>query len=223
MEAWFNDPKKLFESRDDYTKFWPTPSQDVGERINATTRFILYLCLVIFIVRKDPRVFMLGAGSIGVLYAFYKSDMIQPAVRPTQSDGRVQSLARSTVTMPTLDNPLANVLMSDYSQDPDRPPAAYYPMVEGKVKTYLDDSFPTDAADIYGRRNQAASRFYSMPSTTIPNDQTGFAEAAYGPKFRPMCRDSPGFCSPDARGVQLEAFAGLDPSGGMRTGMRGGG
>ena len=38
-----------------------------------------------------------------------------------------------------------------------------------------------------------------------------------------MCRDDPSACNPNARGAQLEAFGGLDPSGDMRTGMRGGG
>ena len=96
---------------------------------------------------------------------------------------------------------------------PDRPPAAFYPTVENQVKLNLDDTFPRDAADIYGHRNQAASRFYTMPATTIPNDQTGFAEAAYGPKFKPMCRDDSIFCTADNNPrqpsqVQLRAMNG---------------
>ena len=117
---------------------------------------------------------------------------------------------------------MGNVLFSDYSTNPDRPGAAFYPEVRGEVRKYLDDTFPQDVADVYGHRNQAASRFYSMPVTTIPNDQTGFAEACYGKKFQPTCRSDPSFCNPDAHGVQLEAFAGLDSSGSQRTGMRGG-
>lgn len=221
MEAWFDNPKVLFENKNDALKFWPTSRESVAERVNSTTRFIIYICLAIFIIRRDPRVIMLGAGAIGVLYAFYKSDMIQPAVRPAQADGRLQTPGRSLITHPTLDNPMGNVLMSDYAEYPDRPPAAFYPTVEREVKSYLHDSVPRDAADVWGTRNQAATRFYSMPSTTIPNDQTGFAEFAYGPKFKPMCRDDSAFCDPNFWGVQPEAFAGLDPSGDKR-GIRGG-
>ena len=197
MEVWFDNPQVLFSNKDEAMQFWPTPTQNVAERVNATTRFIIYICAVIFILRRDPRVIMLGAGAIGTLYAFYKSDMIQPASRPTQADGRVQVMGRSLITPPSYDNPMGNVLLSDYTEFPDRPPAGFYPTVEQKVKSYLDDSFPTDAADFWGKRNQAASRFYSMPSTTIPNDQTGFAEAAYGPKFKPMCRDDSMYCDPN--------------------------
>jgi len=38
-----------------------------------------------------------------------------------------------------------------------------------------------------------------------------------------MCRDDPSQCDPNFRGVQLEAFAGLDSSGNSRSGMTGGG
>mgnify|MGYP006863219003 CR=1 FL=1 len=108
---------------------------------------------------------------------------------------------------------MANVLLSDYAGHPDRPGAAYYPTVRDQVKTNLDDTFAQDAADIYGHRNQAASRFYSMPVTTIPNDQTGFAEACYGKKFKPMCRSDQAFCTPQSNTrmpeqVQLRAMTG---------------
>lgn len=221
MEVWFDNPSVLFSNKDNAMQFWPTPTQSVAERVNSTTRFVVYICAIIFILRRDPRVLMLGAGAIGTLYAFYKSDMIQPASRPSQADGRVQMVGRSLITSPTRDNPMGNVLMSDYSEYPDRPPAGFYPTVEHQVTAYLDDSFPRDAADLWGKRNQAASRFYSMPSTTIPNDQTGFAEFAYGRKFKPMCRDDSSFCDPNFWGVQPEAFAGLDSAGDKR-GIRGG-
>ena len=42
-------------------------------------------------------------------------------------------------------------------------------------------------------------------------------------KNRPMCKDDPSVCNPNARGVQLGAFAGLDPNGDLRTGMSRGG
>ena len=223
MEAvWFDDPMTLFAS-DKLVKFWPLASQTPEERVNATTRFIIYVSLALFMLKKDIRIFVLASVAIGILYAFYNADMISVAVNPTRADGRSNpSFMRPAYQKPNYENPMANVLMSDYTEHPDRPAAGYYPQVKNQIRGYLEDTFPQDTADIYGHRNQAASRFYSMPVTTIPNDQTGFAEACYGRKFQPMCKSDPSMCDPNNRGVQLEAFAGLDDDG-PRTGMRRGG
>jgi hypothetical protein len=43
----------------------------------------------------------------------------------------------------------------------------------------------------------------------------------YGKKGAPMCKSDGTMCNPNARGVQLDAFAGLDPSGDKRSGMHG--
>jgi len=196
MSVWFKDPTSLFE-KNEMLEFWPTNKQTVDQRINSTTRFIIYVSLALFFIQRDVRVLVLASVAIGALYAFYKSDMItEMASRPVRATDRKEpSFMRPAYQAPSLDNPMANVLMSDYTEHPDRPGAAYYPTVKMQVKRDLDDTFPTDAADIYGHRNQAASRFYSMPSTTIPNDQTGFAEACYGKKFKPVCRDDQSACT----------------------------
>lgn len=216
--VWFDDPMTLFVGNK-LLKFWPLASQTPEERVNATTRFILYISLVLFIIKKDVRIFVLASVAIGILYAFYKSEMITTAMRPTQADGRKNpEFMRPMVQRPSYDNPMANVLFSDYTEHPDRPGAAFYPEVRGEVRKYLDDTFPQDVADVYGHRNQAASRFYSMPVTTIPGDQTGFAEACYGRKFRPMCRDDQFACTAEGNTrqpeqVQLRAMTGaLSPT-----------
>ena len=166
--VWFDDPMNLFAG-DKLLKFWPLASQTPEERVNATTRFIIYISLALFIIKKDVRIFVLAAVAVGVLYAFYKSEMITTAVNPAQADGRKNpGFMRPVYQKPNYDNPMGNVLMSDYTEQPDRPGAAFYPNVRGQVRKFLDDSFPQDVADVYGRRNQAASRFYSMPVTTSP-------------------------------------------------------
>ena len=71
------------------------------------------------------------------------------------------------------------------------------------------------------QRNGLARQFVSNPVTKIPGDQTAFAEWLYGPKNGPMCKSNTRFCDPNARVVQLEAFAGIGPDGDIR-GPRGG-
>lgn len=218
--AWFNQPKQLFRS-DKILQFWPTSKQTAAERVNAASRFIVYSMTLLYLLRRDIRFLILGLMIISVLYVLYKGGMVQEGLaRPVESDG-----INSGCQLPTKSNPMSNYLLGDKST---KAPACFYPTVKPLVKSYLDNTIPYDcgrsrcALPVYQQR-AAARQFISSPVTTAVNDQTAFAEWCYGKKFSPMCKDDPSVCNPDARGVQLEAFAGLDPSGDMRTGMTRGG
>jgi hypothetical protein len=116
---------------------------------------------------------------------------------------------------------MGNVLLSDYNTNPNRPPACDYNTVKPFISTLLDDTIPFDAGrsrdpDPEVQQRAAGRQWVTLPPTTIPSDQTGFAEWCYGPKFAPLCRDDPSKCDPNMRGVQLESLAGLDMSGAPR-------
>ena len=214
--VWFNQPKILFQS-DKILQFWPTSNQSSAERVNSSTRFILYSMTLLYLLRRDIRFLIFGLMIISVLYILYKGGMVKEGhARPTESDG-----LNFGCQLPTEQNPMSNYLLGD---SPTKPPACFYPTVKPLVNKYLDRTIPYDCGrsrcslPVY-QQNAAARQFISSPVTTSVNDQTEFAEWCYGKKNRPMCRDDPTQCNPDIRGVQLEAFAGLDPSGDMRTGM----
>ena len=227
MTVWFYDPSILFRNSK-ILKFWPTSNQSVDERVNSTTRFILYVSLVIYLIKRDARVLLLALMVLGVLFILYKSNVITPEDNKSRPSASGDFDYSPNCQLPSRNNPMANVLLNDYEDDPTRPPACYYPTVKNDVQLYMEDTIPYDAGRSRSslpkyQQRAAARQFISMPSTTIPNHQTDFAEWCYGKKDRPMCRDDPSVCNPNMRGAQLEAFAGLDPAGDMRTGMRGGG
>lgn len=213
MTVWFKDPMELFK-KSKVLKFWPSANQPGDERINSATRFIMYLSTVLYLVNRDPRIFILAAMVIGTMYVLYTSGYIKEA-HPVNKPA-------SDCQLPIESNPMANVLLSDYGDNPNRPPACYYPTVAGEVSSLLDDTIPFDSgrsrSPLPAQQQRAAARqFFSNPATMIPSDQTAFAEFCYGKKFRPMCRDTPGQCDPNYWGVQTEAFAGLVPSGTKRS------
>lgn len=213
-KVWFNDPFELFKN-DKILKFWPSSNQDIPSRVNASTRFILYASTIIYLMNRDSRVFIMGIVAICVLYILYRGGVISEGI-PVYANG-----AHRGCQQPTEDNPMANVLMTDFTDRPNRPPACYYPSVQQEVKRYLDDTIPYDAGRSRSplpeyQRKAASRQFVSQPSTTIPGDQTSFAEFCYGKKFRPLCRDDPSQCDPNFKGAQLEAFAGLESDGSMR-------
>jgi hypothetical protein len=221
MKAWFDDPQQLIRA-DRVNQFWPNRDQTPEERINAASRFIIYTTCIIYLTRRDPRVFVLGATILSVLYVMYKSKMVKEGYgMSVNGDGR-------GCQMPTQDNPMGNVLMTDYTDAPNRLEACYYPTVKPIVKSMLDDRIPYDAGRSRSalpryQRNAAARQFVTAPVSNIPGDQTAFAEWLYGPKNGPNCRSNPEMCNPNARGVQLEAFGGIGYDGDKRSGMFGGG
>ena len=186
------DFKDVFAS-DQLLNFWPTARQSARERVTVTTRFIIYASCVVYLINRDPRVFALGVLALAVLYYMWTANLITDGkVRPTTTDGRAPSILRDEVQLPTLDNPMANVLLTDYVDNPDRPSAAWYPSVRGEVQVAWANIHP------FERMRDAERNFYTTASSTIPNDQTAFAQAAYGRPFAPMCKDQGGrACDPD--------------------------
>jgi hypothetical protein len=200
------DPKEVFKSSELLT-FWPTATQTANQRASATTRFILYATCIVYIVNRDSRIFALGALALAILYYMWTTNMIKDGkLRTTIGDGRSPNIFRPDVTMPTTENSMGNVLLTDYVDNPDRPAAAWYPSVRAKVQDAWSQIHP------FERQRDAERNFYTMPSSTIPNDQTGFAQAAYGKPFSAKCHDQGGAsCDPDRfysafpERVQMEA------------------
>jgi len=136
MKAWFDDPQQLIRS-DQITQFWPTGEQTPVDRINAASRFIIYASCMIYLIRRDPRIFVLGATVLSVIYILYKSKMIN------ESYGF--SVDGEKCHMPTKENPMANVLITDFTDAPNRLEACYYSSVKPLVQSLNGDRVPFDA------------------------------------------------------------------------------
>lgn len=186
------DLTQIFKS-DELLNFWPSSRQSAQERANATARFVIYATVIIYLINNDPRIFALGILVLGVLYYMYTSNMIKDStVRPAIGDARAPGPFREAAVMPTYDNPMGNVLMTDYIDQPDRPSAAWYPSVRQEVAVEWAKIHP------FERQRDAERNFYTAPVSTIPNDQNAFAQASYGKKFAPLCKDQGGdACDPD--------------------------
>jgi hypothetical protein len=83
-------------------------------------------------------------------------------------------------TLPTPRNPFMNVLVDEIKYKPERPEAT--PIDEPYIKETLDEYFRvqwfSDPTDVFGK-SQSQRQFYTMPSTTIPNDRKSFQEWLY--------------------------------------------
>src|SRR5210317_956025 len=212
MKVWFEDPKQLVKNKR-ILDFWPNSKQTPAERVNAASRFIIYATCILFVIRRDPRMFVLGATMLSVIYVMYKANMIKEPYGTTDKMNVCQK--------PTKENPLGNVLMTDYTDAPNRLEACYYATAQPLIKKFSSDQVAFDMGRSRStlpvhKRDVAARQFVTSPVSKIPGDQTAFAEWCYGPKNGDLCRNNPRACDPNARGVQLRAFSGLDITGDRR-------
>jgi hypothetical protein len=114
------------------------------------------------------------------------------------------SPAATIVTRPTAANPFMNVLLDELKYNPTRAPAAAIGDPTNRVN--LDDYFrvqwTSDPTDVFGR-SQSQRQFYTMPSTSIPNDQGSFQNWLYlipGKTCREGGRDA---CIPGTNGAPI--------------------
>ena len=214
MSSWFQDPKQLVDDKK-VLEFWPTNIQSSADRVNAGSRFIIYAASVHYLIKRDVRIFVLAATALGVLYVMERAGMVKEGVpRGVEYYENIGD----TCQRPTRDNPMANVLVGD---DPNRNQACSYPSVRADADAFVVGETPFGPARSRStlpkyQQNALSRQFVSVPVTTVGGDQTGFAEWLYGKKGAPMCKSDGSMCSPNARGTQLEAFAGLQPNGDRR-------
>lgn len=211
-KVFFEDPLVLFK-KDSITQLWPRPDNTPEERVNASARFVLFATCALYLYKRDVRMFSIAILAFGILYIMFKK---KNAVMNNPVD--------SNCHLPTPDNPMANFLQPEWNTQ--RKPACDYNKVRPMVNEYVSDRFVAGntrsrAADPEHQKYASARQWIMNPSRNNPNNQMEFAEFCYGSKFQPTCRDDPRMCDPNARGAQLEAFAGIDPAGTGR--MHGGG
>jgi len=180
-------------AQDKLLDFWPTSRQTAEERVLATTRFILYAIILVYLIRRDARVVALGALVLTALYVLYGTNMVQDGKRAVTAGPKIVNGLR----MPTRDNPMANYLLGDdptYAHQ-----APWYPTMKSEVQNEWKSIHP------FERKRDAERNFYTTAASTWPNDQAAFTNAAFGKPFAPMCRDDPSKCDPDgpyARGPE---------------------
>lgn len=198
---WTKNPSVLLEDPLDVV-----PSGDYASAANSVrfARIIIYASIVMLLVTGRPSAIIIGAVSLLALSAYQnahsKEGFSMPGLHGADQVEEIELQA------PTKNNPLMNVLLTDYVDDKDRPPAApaFNPIVETDINEKASNSqlYPGTGEHDDGTSrmfqdlgdelafDQSMRNFYSMPNTTIPNAQDAFAKYCYG--TMPSCKDGDG-------------------------------
>ena len=165
-EVWFDQPVELIRA-DKVKLFWPTNSQSVEDRVNAASRFVVYATCVLYLIRRDVRIFVLGATALGVLYFMYKNDLVKNGMGRSTRAGENDS---ASCTMPTRENPMGNALLHHYVDQPNKPPACWSPSVDSYRRHYLDNTFKYDS----GRSRSPLARISAKLCRASVRERAGF-------------------------------------------------
>jgi hypothetical protein len=195
---WLNDPTVLIE-KESLTQLWPKGEYTLEENINAITRTILFATLfgIFFIRHKPVKLLITSIICVGVVMLYYKNikeneekssvvdDKEGFAVLEEDTLDYEEEKKKGIFQEPSKNNPYGNVLPVDIKENPGRKPAppAYNKDVDDEIKSAVKDNFNKKIFRDLGDNisfDESQRQFMTMPNTTIPNNQRGFAEFCYG-------------------------------------------
>lgn len=225
---WINDPMVLFKREE--MDIWPAPLMSIEQKMNAISRIVILLSILGFLITKNVNILLTGAITLAIFVMMYKlqhqeeydaknggnkdsndnsagnsvkngNDKKEGFINSTFNEQtNTRNGLKPIMTMPTVANPMMNVLLPEIAYNPERNKAAlaYIPKIEKEINhttevaTVLDFEPRTiteaeklrkklfaDLGDKYEFDDSMRS-FYTNPNTTIPNDQKAFAEFCYG-------------------------------------------
>jgi hypothetical protein len=197
---WAEDLKILFDPNR-LIEFFPTSDMNNNEKLNALTRFSIYLSILLFIVYRNYNVFFIAIVTASILYIVDYNEKKKQVTSKEQFDDEIKNelqIRKDTpikvnefgdvCQLPTPSNPFMNVLVTDYTDNPSRPPACPYNDAQANEERdkYFNYNLYKDVEDVWEKRN-SQREFVTMPGTTIPNDRDSFMKWCWKTTY--VCKD----------------------------------
>jgi len=166
-DLWYNNPSILLQNMD---QFFPNKNLTRVEKINALARFAIYYFILLLIVNDDMK--WLSIAVIILLISLYLGVSENFSSLDGDVDGR-------KCQEPTKQNPFMNYTVGDLITSSNRPPACRYDDVKEDMRKDFRSKLHSDPNDMWGQYISDRN-FYTMPNTSIVNDQTGLGQACLG-------------------------------------------
>jgi len=204
---WGDNPNILLQT---LSELFPVENMSYNQSLNAITRLVLLSTILLFLIfRKWTLIFisLVTLGSIWGMHQYHVGKLFttNKKVRFEEEEEK-ENFENPAIKLlgevnpdifqkPSSNNPFSNTLMTDYDYNPHKKPAPPSFNINtnddilNQAKQTVIDCNPgqPDIADKLFRDlgeqlvfEQSMRPFYSTASTTIPNDQTSFAEFCYG-------------------------------------------
>ena len=200
---WGTNPNVLFQN-EYMLEFFPVEDMTYEQKLNALTRSIIVLTVIGFLLSRSFRLVFISAITLLAIFLLHyyqqrecdKDKKVEHFENQAEEVIAKYGISKENVfDKPSSTNPFSNVLITDYEYNPNKKPAP--PSFNENInKSILEEAkqlvseLNPDQPDISDKLfkdlgeqfvfEQSLRQFTSNPSTIIPNDQTGFAEFAYG-------------------------------------------
>lgn len=191
---WVYNPLILINSKS-AKEIFPLSDMRENEKLNALTRMIILLSILSYIVTKSIYSVISGIISIIIIVAYHKKT---EGFESNETDNIVGESAyinenndvKCFPTVPTKENPMMNVMLTDIKNNPTRcsAEASYNNNVQEKLNDIIKSNSIENVQDERLFKNtydemqfdHSMRNFYTTPNTEIPNGQKKFAEWCYG-------------------------------------------
>lgn len=209
---WSEDPNVLFQQEYIF-EFFPIESMTYEQKLNAVSRTVIVLTIVSYVYTQSSNLVAISAITMFAIFLLFFSH--QQTAKKVQFDDDKEGFDTNGIPNPAIaylkesgipvrndlfanpqsGNPFSNVLIPEYSSNPNRLPAppAYTEnsseAILAKAKQMVVEANP-DQPNIADKLfndlgdelvfEQSMRPFYSTANSTIPNDQSAFADFCYG-------------------------------------------
>ena len=197
---WANDFSVLYNT-DRLVEFFPTSEMTMVEKLNAITRLGIYLGVVLSIIMRNYLYLYITVIIIALTFFIYKfqetnKEMYLNSDKDSfRNKNNSLKLDEKKCTEPTVNNPLMNFNIITDKRDKAKACTSYdSEKVKEKIENKFNYNLYRDVGDLYGKNN-SQRQYYTMPATTIPNDQTAFAKWCYN--TGPTCKERTMYCAPN--------------------------
>lgn len=189
---WANDIKILFNFNR-LTEFFPTKDMTINEILNSIVRMSLYISVTLLIYTCNSNYIYLFLLSLLFTYLIWNHSTLE-TTEELLLQPKDTIVKKKTIVEPTVDNPFMNVNHNEYGKSSNRESLNklnHYvnPKLNNLISKKYEYNLYRDSDDIF-HRNANERQFYTMPVTTIPNEQDKFANWLY--KAPPTCKEGNG-------------------------------
>ena len=187
---WGDNPNVLLQNMEE---LFPTSDMNIEQTLNAITRLIFVIAAVmIFFAPSPTRMVVAAAGSFLFIYIYYQ--MTRSVAKENFETVTYPSMAdlEEVFEAPTPEAPMGNIRPLDYHKDSPKKPAApgVLPVVRQKILEQFKELWgrvypPSAMKRIFETREgnyifeQSLRPFYTMASTTIPNNMQEFMDRTH--------------------------------------------
>lgn len=205
ISFWINQPTILLKKKY-ILDILPNKNMVFNEKLNAITRLIVLLSMIGYIITSNSMLLLLAGISLLTIIGFYyfktnKNMNLLINKRENFENLTKKEIIDADLVVPTDNNPLMNVMLTDIKDNPNRNSAApsANPDIQEDItkktinltkKSFNDNDIDKKLFKDLGdsmNLDMSMRQFYTMPNTRVSNDQKSFAEFCY----KDMIKENP--------------------------------